>query len=101
VHAGEILKVSFQPPPLKCNLFADNLSLTSSPYSVRAPVWVDDLRELVLGLEDKSVQITNANLGGLSLLCDQFCFIGLSEQLSAFRQSADFNEVVVIEKAEV
>jgi hypothetical protein len=100
VHAGEILKVSLHISPLKCNLFADNPSLTSFPHSVRALVGVDDFREFVLVLEDKSVQITNADLGGLSLLCDQFCFIGLSEWLSAFQRSANFKAVVMIEEAE-
>jgi hypothetical protein len=41
-----------------------------------------------------------ANICGFSLSCDEFHFVAPSERLSAFRQSADFKEVVVTEKSE-
>jgi hypothetical protein len=42
----------------------------------------------------------DANFGGLSLLCDEFRFVALSERLSAFRQSAEFKEVATMEDSE-
>jgi hypothetical protein len=97
VHPRETLKVPFRTLVLKCNLFSDDPALACAPYSVQAPVSVDDFRQFVLALEDKDVEMTNANFGGLSLLCDEFRFTPLSERLSAFRQSADFKEVVIAE----
>jgi hypothetical protein len=44
--------------------------------------------------------VTDANIGGLSLLCDEFRFTALSEHLSAFRQSADLTKVSVLEDSE-
>jgi hypothetical protein len=44
--------------------------------------------------------VTNANFGGLSLLCDEFHFAALSERLSAFRRSASFREVAAMEDSE-
>jgi hypothetical protein len=60
---------------------------------MRAPVSVGDFRQVVSGLGDKGVEVTNKNLSGLSLLCDEFRFAGLSERLSPFWQSAHCNEV--------
>jgi hypothetical protein len=37
----------------------------------------------------------NAKIRSLSLLCDEFRFVGPSARLPAFRQSADFKEVAV------
>jgi hypothetical protein len=48
----------------------------------RAPVSVDDFRPFVLALEEKYVEVTSANIGGLYRLCDEFGF-GLSNRLSA------------------
>jgi hypothetical protein len=97
VHPREALKIPIQTLVLKCNLFADDPKLARTPYSVRAPVSVDDFRQFVLALEDQDVEVTNMNFGGLSLLCDEFRFAALSERLSAFRQSPDFKEVVIAE----
>jgi hypothetical protein len=94
VHRGETLKVPIRELMTKCNLFADDPSLVAAPYSVRAPVSIDDFRQFVSVLEDKAVEVTNANFGGLSLLCDEFRFESLSERLSAFRQSPDFKAMM-------
>jgi hypothetical protein len=100
VHPQETLKVPVRTLVLKCNLFADNPVLAGAPYSVRAPVSVDDFRQFVLALEDKDVEVTNANFGALSLLCDEFRFFGLYERLSAFRQPSAFKQVAVVEDSE-
>jgi hypothetical protein len=52
----------------------------------------------VLGNQD--VEVTNANIGGLSRLSDEFRFEALCERLSAFRQSADFKKVATMEDSE-
>jgi hypothetical protein len=82
---------------MKCNPFTDSPLLAGAPCSVRAPVSIDDFSQFVSMLEDKDVEVTNANIDGLSLLCDEFRFTALSERLSAFRQSADFKEMVTME----
>jgi hypothetical protein len=50
VHAGETVKVPFHTLALKCNLFADDPALMSSPYSVRALPSVYDFRQFVLAI---------------------------------------------------
>jgi hypothetical protein len=57
---------------------------------IRAPASVDRFRQFVVVLEDRDVEQTNANVGILSLLCDEYRFFCLSEPLSAFQQSAFF-----------
>jgi hypothetical protein len=42
-----------------------------------------------LALEDKLVEVTNANFGGFSQLWDEFRFESLFEPLTAFQQSLD------------
>jgi hypothetical protein len=97
VHPRTTLKVPIRRMVLKYNLFADDPMLARAPYSVRAPVSIHDFRQFVSALTDKDVEVTNRNFGGLSLLSDEFRFEALSERLSAFRQSADFKEVVIAE----
>jgi hypothetical protein len=84
VHPCETLKVPIRTLVLKCNLFADDLTLASAPDPVRSAVSVDDLRLFISTLDDKEYVVTNANFGGLSLLCDEFGCISLSQRLSAF-----------------
>jgi hypothetical protein len=100
VHPRETLKVPVRTLMIKCNLFIDDPVLAAAPYSVRAPVSVDDFRQFVWALEGQNVEVTNANIGGLSLLCDEFRFEALSELLSAFRQSAEFRGVVTMKDPE-
>jgi hypothetical protein len=66
----------------------------------RVLVSIDDFHQFVSLLENQDVEVTNANFGGLSLLCDEFRFAALSERLSAFRQSADFKEMATMEDPE-
>jgi hypothetical protein len=100
VHPRQALKVPSGILMRKCTLFRDNPALATSPYSVRAAVSVRDFRLFVFALEDKNVEVTRTNFHGLSLLCDEFGFVSLSERLCTFRQSTDFPEMAVVEDAE-
>jgi hypothetical protein len=71
--------------------------LASTPDGVRSPVSVDNFHQFVSALEEKNVEVTNGNIDGLSMLCDEFCFFGLSERLSAFQQSADCKKVAAMD----
>jgi hypothetical protein len=71
------------------------MTLTRFPDAVSGPFSIDDFCQFVSALEDEQVQITNANFGSLCLLCDEFGFFGFSERLSACRQSAVSEEVVM------
>jgi hypothetical protein len=95
IHPRETLKISGEILTRKRTLLMDDPALAPFRCSVRAAVSVDDFCHLVLALEDKSVEVTNANFGSLSLLCDEFGFVVLSERLSVFRQSADIKEFAV------
>jgi hypothetical protein len=46
---------------------------------------VADFRQFVSALEGDAVATTNKNIGGLSLLCDEFGFEELATKLSGFR----------------
>jgi hypothetical protein len=48
----------------------------------RARVSVNDFHQFVLAIEEKYVEVTKANIGGLFRLCDEFGF-GLSAPLWA------------------
>jgi hypothetical protein len=100
VHPREAVKVPIETLMMKCHLFADNAVLAGAPYSVRAPVSVDDFRQFVSALEGNDVEVTNSNFGSLSLLCDEFCFFGLSERLSVFGQSSDFKKDTEVRHSE-
>jgi hypothetical protein len=97
VHPRKTLKVPVRTLVMKCKLFADDSALAGAPYSVRAPVSVDDFRPFVSVLKDKDVEVTNANFDGFSLLCEEFRFTALSERLSTFQQSPEFQKVVIAE----
>jgi hypothetical protein len=100
IHPCKILTVSVPTLMLKCIIFTDDPVLTGVPYSVRAPVSVDDFRQFIFALEGKDTEVRNVNFGGLSVLCDEFRFNGLSESLSAFQQSASFKGVAAMEASE-
>jgi hypothetical protein len=100
VHAWGTFGVPDQVRVLKCGLPTDDPAVAGAPDSVRAVVSVGDFRQLVLALEDKGMKVTNANLGGFSLLCDELCFAALSQRLLAFRQFANFKEVGVMEDSQ-
>jgi hypothetical protein len=73
-RAREILKVQVWKLLRECNLFGDAFRLPNAPSAVWTPVSVDGFRQFVLALEEKDVEVTNANISGLFLLCDEFGF---------------------------
>jgi hypothetical protein len=61
---------------------------------------VADFRQFVSALEGEAVAITRKNIGGLSLLCDEFGFEGLATPLSEFRRSPAFKKAPTMEDTE-
>jgi hypothetical protein len=57
---------------------------------VRSPASIGAFRQFVSALEDKTIEVTNADIGSLCLLRDEFWFMTLSERFSAFRRTANF-----------
>jgi hypothetical protein len=95
IHPQDCVEVSGRTLVRKSDLFADNLRLTDSPYTLKSQVSLADFREFVAALEGKTVTITNDNLCGLSRLCDEFRFQEFMTQLSQFRESGDSKEEAV------
>jgi hypothetical protein len=92
IHPQQRVEVSGRALVHKSDLFADNLTLLNSPYTVQSPVPLRVFQDFVAALEDEAVPITNDNLSGLSRLCDEFRFRGLGTRLSQFRDSGAFHE---------
>jgi hypothetical protein len=59
IHPGGAFHVSYQMLVQKSQLFADDLTLTSSPYNVSSQVSVSNFREFVSALEGDAVRIKN------------------------------------------
>jgi hypothetical protein len=74
VRPRETLKVQIWKLLQECNLFGDAVMQLNAPSAVLAPISVDELREFVLALEEKHVELTNAHIGGLSLFSDKHGF---------------------------
>jgi hypothetical protein len=68
----------------KCSLFANNHTLTLSPYRVQTRVSLSIFRDFVAAFEEKTVNITPTNLKGLKELCSEFGFTEFSSKLSKF-----------------
>jgi hypothetical protein len=66
---------------MKCTLFTDDPALAGASSAVRSPVSVDDFHQFVWALENKDIEVTNVNVGGLSLMSDEFGFVGLTSGL--------------------
>jgi hypothetical protein len=71
----------------KCILFQNNVRLAAVPYKIRSSVPLDVFQQFVSALNGNSVTITEANLFGLLLLCEEFGFEALSSRLLQFKQS--------------
>jgi hypothetical protein len=77
----------------KCNLFRNNLILTTVPYKIRSSVPLSIFLQFVLALNGNTLTITDSNLVGLSLLCEEFGFETLGAQLLEFKQSRKQNGI--------
>jgi hypothetical protein len=84
VHPQETINVSRQLLIQNSGLFTDDPVLTTSPYVVKSTVSLADFRTFVSALNGARVEITEANLRGLSELREEFCFRGLSGVESKF-----------------
>jgi hypothetical protein len=67
--------------------------LMATPYALKSSVSVADFRQFISALEGGAVAITKENVGGLSLLCDEFGFEELAAKLSEFRRLPAFKDV--------
>jgi hypothetical protein len=56
----------------KSDLFADNLALITSPYTLKSQVSFGSFQNFVAAVEGKAVTIKNENFSGLSRPCDEF-----------------------------
>jgi hypothetical protein len=96
IHPQQRVGVSHQLLVRKSDLFAGDLTLTNSPYTLKSRVSLADFQEFVAALEGKPVTIKNDNFRGLSQLCQEFRFEDLATQLSQFRESGNFTEDAVL-----
>jgi hypothetical protein len=74
VHPEEQCEVPAAEAITKCTLFQKNPSLADSPYSLRSQVSLPIFRQFVSVIEGNAVEITAANIAGLSRLCREFGF---------------------------
>jgi hypothetical protein len=90
IHPQQRVDVSGRTLVQQSDLFADDLTLTNSPYTLKSQVSLTVFRDFVAALEGQTVTITNDNFSGLSQLCDEFRFRALAARLSQFRESSNF-----------
>jgi hypothetical protein len=89
VHPEDQIQISGLRLITKCTLFQSNLALAAAPYAIKSAVTVEVFRQFVAALEDSAIEITSANVTGLTLLSSEFGFESLSTRLSEFRSSLD------------
>jgi hypothetical protein len=99
VHSGETFRVPRERLASQCDLFNDP-ALLAAPYAVRSSVPLAAFRAFVAALNKETFELTNDNVGGLSLLCAEFGFRAFSARLSEFRASPAFHAVLASEDAE-
>jgi hypothetical protein len=68
----------------KCTLFQQKPALLASPYKLRSTVPLTLFRQFVSALEGNEIEITSANISGLTQLCEEFGFEDLRSKLSEF-----------------
>jgi hypothetical protein len=65
-----------------CHLFRNNQTLLDSTYRVTSPVSVDAFRVFLTALSGETPDITADTVSGLAMLCDEFGFSGLCQEIS-------------------
>jgi hypothetical protein len=76
---GKRISVSMVMLVARCQLFQARPELLSKPYNVESGVSLDSLRVLLDALDGVVVEISDANVRDLSLLCDEFKFTALAK----------------------
>jgi hypothetical protein len=87
VHSEGSHRIPVVPLITKSDLFTNNPNLTIFPSRVQSAMFLEDFRDFVSDLEDKSIDIKGKNIPGLSQLSEEFGFQALLTKLSADRWS--------------
>jgi hypothetical protein len=82
IHSDQTFQISDEPLVSQCELFNDP-ALLAAPYTVRSSVPLAIFREFLAALNEETFELTYENVGGLSLLCDEFGFRAFSARLEA------------------
>jgi hypothetical protein len=69
---------------MKCRTFLEHPNLLTAPYKVQSAVAIPSFEHFIEVIEDSTPHITASNASDLSLLCDEFGFADLAQQVSAF-----------------
>jgi hypothetical protein len=85
VHPREPIKAPAGILVPKCKTFADGPTFLAALYGLTSFAFVADLRQFVSALEGKAVATMKENIGGLSLLFDDFGLEKLAAKLWEFR----------------
>jgi hypothetical protein len=72
---------------MACDLFDNYPDLLEAPYPLRSRVSTPSFEEFLSAIEGNSATVTESNYADLNLLCKEFGYSGLVNQLSAFAQS--------------
>jgi hypothetical protein len=97
-HSGETFQVPLERLLSQCELFSD-LALLAAPYTIRSSVSLAVFQDCLAALNKETFELTNDNVGGLSLLCAEFRFRALAARLSEFKASPAFRAVRARENA--
>jgi hypothetical protein len=87
IHPQQRVEVSGRTLVQKIDLFADDLTLLNSPYTLKSRVSLGAFEDFVAALEDEAVTITNDNMSGLSRRGDEFRFRDLATAVTISRLS--------------
>jgi hypothetical protein len=101
IHRSEKREIAGVQLVNKCTLFKNNLALLALPYTINSTVTSEVFQQFVVSLDDKPIEITNANFMGLSRLCEEFGYEDLTAKLSQFRESGDFLDFSGIENVKI
>jgi hypothetical protein len=90
----EAFTVQIQSLIAKCNLFATNACLVTSPYRVNCVVPPAVFRLFLDAIEGRDVTLTNANITSLAQLSGEFGFRSFSSKLSSFHMTDDVSATI-------
>jgi hypothetical protein len=93
VHPEEQCEVLALHVVNKCTLFRNDVALAAVPDKIRSSVPLSVFLQFVLALTGNPVTVTDANLPGLFLLCEEFDFETLGAQLFEFKQLTRQNQI--------